>query len=199
VGADVAAFPDQYAWLKTSLSDNHGQPLMAAEALRFWNLHEDPGPANNPVIMGWVDEIKAIPGKGSVAVYTDDTKQAWCGLFMAHLAHATGQPFPNDPLWALSWANFGTLSPQAALGDVLVFNRYDKHGKLIGGHVGLYVAEDDEAFHVLGGNESDQVEITRVVKGRLKSPRRPAYPSGIPANVKPLYVNTGGALSQNEQ
>jgi len=172
---------------------------MVAEALRFWNLHEYPGPANNPVIMGWVDEIKAIPGKSSVAVYTDDTNQAWCGLFMAHLAHATGQQFPDDPLWALSWAAFGTPSPQAALGDVLVFNRYNRQGKLIGGHVGLYIAEDDDAFHVLGGNESDQVKITRVERGRLRSPRRPAYPSGLPANVKPLQVSADGALSQNEQ
>ena len=91
------------------------------------------------------------------------------------------------------------MPPEAALGDVLVFNRYNRQGRLIGGHVGLYVAEDDGAFHVLGGNESDQVEITRIEKGRLKAPRRPAYPSGLAANVKPFQVSASGTLSQNEQ
>jgi cell wall-associated NlpC family hydrolase len=36
------------------------------------------------------------------------------------------------------------------LGDVLVFRRGG------GGHVALYVGEDEEAFHVLGGNQADR-------------------------------------------
>jgi hypothetical protein len=47
-------------------------------------------------------------------------------------------------------------APAAALGDVLAFVRNG------GGHVGLYVDEDASAYHVLGGNQSDRVSITRV-------------------------------------
>ena len=193
----MAEFPKEYEWLKSSLAQNQGHPLMVAEALRQFGVHEIAGSASNPIIIGWAKEIAALPGKKSVTGYTNDDT-AWCGLFMAHVAHTTGKPFPDEPLWALNWAEFGTPSPQASLGDVLVFNRFDKTGKLIGGHVGLYVAEDGDAFHVLGGNESDQVEITRIAKGRLKAARRPAYPVGMPANAKPVMVSAGGALSQNE-
>jgi uncharacterized protein (TIGR02594 family) len=193
----MADLPAQYAWLKTSMAENQGHPLMVAEALRQFGVHEIAGAASNPIILGWAKEIAAMPGKDSVAGYKDDDT-AWCGLFMAHVAHTTGKPFPDEPLWALNWAAFGTASPQPSLGDVLVFNRFDKTGKLIGGHVGLYVAEDGDAYHVLGGNESDQVEITRVAKNRLKAARRPAYPVGVPANVKPVVVSAGGTLSQNE-
>ncbi|HEY4113090.1 MAG TPA: TIGR02594 family protein [Rhizomicrobium sp.] len=191
--------PIQYQWLQKSVTDNGGHPKMVAEALANWGVHEIAGPENNPVIMGWVTEIGALPHKQSVKIYTSDDKQAWCGLFMSHLAHASGYAFPDEPLWALNWAEFGDASPKSSLGDVLVFNRFDAHGTLIGGHVGLYVAEDDQAFHVLGGNESNQVEITRIVKARLKAARRPPYAIGAPANVTPNIVQTGGQLSANEQ
>jgi len=46
------------------------------------------------------------------------------------------------------------------LGDVLIFTRG------IGGHVGIYVREDDKCYHVLGGNQSDSVYITSKGKER---------------------------------
>jgi uncharacterized protein (TIGR02594 family) len=88
---------------------------------------------------------------------------------MAVVAERAGKEIPKHPLWALSWSAFGAKpaldrdrgSPAAALGDVLVFVRNG------GGHVGLYVGEDASAFHLLGGNQSDRVCITRLAKSRL--------------------------------
>ena len=94
-------------------------------------------------------------------------------------------------LWALSWSAFGAKSPTASLGDVLVFVRNG------GGHVGLYVGEDASAFHVLGGNQSDQVCITRVAKARLYAARRPLY-RVQPDNVRPIHLEATGALSLSE-
>jgi uncharacterized protein (TIGR02594 family) len=115
----------------------------------------------------------------------------WCGLFMAVVAKRAGKEVPAHPLWALSWSAFGTKPGAPALGDVLLFTRSG------GGHVGLYVGEDGSAFHVLGGNQSDRVCITRVAKARLYAARRPLY-RVQPANVRPIHLASSGALSLNE-
>jgi cell wall-associated NlpC family hydrolase len=77
------------------------------------------------------------------------------------------------------------------LGDVLVFQRTG------GGHVGLYVGEDEAAFHVLGGNQGDRVCIARIARHRLYSARRPAY-RAMPATVRTYSLAPAGALSANE-
>ena len=79
-----------------------------------------------------------------------------------------------------------------ALGVVLVFQRVGG-----GGHVGFYVAEDGHAFHVLGGNQSDAVTITRIAKARCITFRRPIYREQ-PKSVKAYRVAASGSLSVNE-
>ena len=117
----------------------------------------------------------------------------WCGLFMAVVAKRGGKPVVEDPLWARSWVNFGkdgSAKPQ--LGDVLVFRRGQGSG-----HVGLYVGEDYGAYHVLGGNQSDGVTITRIAKDRCIAVRRPAYRKA-PETAKPVQLAATGAPSVNE-
>ena len=65
-----------------------------------------------------------------------------------------------------------------------------------GGHVGLYVGYDDVGFHVLGGNQSDRVSITRVVRSRLHAVRRPAY-RVAPTNIRPVRITATGTLARN--
>ncbi|WGG59349.1 hypothetical protein [Brucella intermedia] len=65
------------------------------------------------------------------------------------------------------------------------------------GHVGLYVGEDYGAFHVLGGNQSDGVTITRIARERCIAIRRPAYRKA-PASAKPVQLAAHGVLSINE-
>ncbi|UNK78108.1 hypothetical protein MNQ96_10975 [Sphingopyxis granuli] len=62
---------------------------------------------------------------------------------------------------------------------------------------GLYVGEDYGAFHVLGGNQSDGVTITRVAHDRCIAIRRPVYRKA-PASAKPVQLAANGALSTNE-
>jgi uncharacterized protein (TIGR02594 family) len=173
--------PSRYGWLAREPG-----PKMIVEALKLFGTLETPGSANNPTIIAWAKEVG-----GEVAdVYKADSIP-WCGLFMAVVAKRAGKEIPNHPLWALSWSAFGAKSPTAALGDVLVFVRNG------GGHVGLYVGEDSSAFHVLGGNQSDRVCITRIAKNRLYAARRPLY-RVQPANVRPIHLEATGALSLNE-
>lgn len=176
--------PPAYAWLSTL-----GQlPRTIQEAMRLYGTAEVVGKGSNKTIIGWRDELNLAGVK--IDGYSDDDIP-WCGLFAAIVAHRAGKTVVKDPLWARNWANFGTKSPVPSLGDCLVFGREG------GGHVGWYVAEDATAYHVLGGNQSNKVCITRVLKSRLLACRRPAY-NNMPASVKPYRVAGTGSLSKNE-
>lgn len=168
-----------YAWLSRELG-----PRMIVDALTFYGLHEAPGGVDNPIILGWAMEL-------GLTTYRADSIP-WCGLFMAKVARDSAKQYPAAPLWARNWITFGAPSLTAMLGDVLVFARPGG-----GGHVGLYVGEDTDAYHVLGGNEGDSVNIIRMSRARLVAVRRPLY-TVRPANVRVIRLSATGALSTNE-
>lgn len=172
--------PAQYQWLA-----KESGPLMVIEALKLFGTLEKAGAGDNPTILAWAKET------GQAAVYSHDSIP-WCGLFMAVVAKRAGKEYVQSPLWALSWADFGEPVKVPMLGDVLTFKRDG------GGHVGLYVGEDATAYHVLGGNQSDKVCITRIAKSRLYKARRPKY-NVQPSNVRRVTLQGNGALSKNEK
>jgi uncharacterized protein (TIGR02594 family) len=156
-------------------------------ALAEYGTLESAGAANSPKIMAWAKET-GLDHDG----YNADSVP-WCGLFAAVIAGRSGYVVPPHPLWALNWQNFGAPAAQPCLGDILVFVRPE------GGHVGVYIAEDAAAYHVLGGNTSDAVKIARISKTRLKAARSPLFKAGRPASSKPYVVASNGALSTNEK
>jgi uncharacterized protein (TIGR02594 family) len=168
-----------YSWLQQEPG-----PKMLLEALKLYGVTEVPGTGDNPQILAWAREI------GQASVYNHDSI-AWCGLFMATLAHRAGKSFDFNPLWALNWQKFGTPQKQAMLGDVLTFTRDG------GGHVALYVGEDRDAYHILGGNQGDRVSIVRKLKTSLHSISRPPY-NEQPSNVRKIILAPNGGLSVNE-
>lgn len=171
--------PPAYAWL----GDEPG-PKMIVEARALIGVHETVGADDNPDILAWAKETK-LDG-----VYKHDAT-AWCGLFMAVVAQRAGKVVPPGPLWAKNWRKFGQGVGAPMLGDVLVFSRDG------GGHVALYVGEDATAFHILGGNQRDQVSIVRKARSECIAARRPLY-SVQPANVRSITLSALGALSVNE-
>jgi len=161
-------------------------PRVITEALRLVGVSETLGKADNPVIMEWRDELNRA-GKEIHGFSGDEVP--WCGLFVAIVCHRAGKEIVKEPLWARNWALFGVKSPKPSLGDVMVFHRGN------GGHVAFYVGEDKEAYHVLGGNQSDSVNVTRIAKSRgLVACRRPIY-KNMPATVKPYQLVKSGSLS----
>lgn len=173
--------PTMYTWLAREPG-----PKMILEALKLFGTVEAAGSKDNPTILAWAAEI------GLAKTYSHDSIP-WCGLFMGVIAKRAGKELADSPLWALSWADFGkpVANYAAMLGDVLTFKRDG------GGHVALYVGEDASAFHCLGGNQSDQVCITRIAKSRLYRARRPEY-INQPANVRKVMLAVNGRLSTNE-
>lgn len=181
---------------------NEQGPLMLTEALKLYGTKEVIGSGNNPVILAWADEVAAHV-KTNYAKWAgnwfDKDSIAWCGLFMAVVACRASQDRPSrfppvQYLSALEWANFGVAvgKKQAMLGDTLVFQRTG------GGHVGLYVGEDTTHYHVLGGNQSDMVNIMRLEKTRCVAVRRPPYII-TPGNVRKIILSSAGVpVSTNE-
>lgn len=182
----MAQLPQQYAWLNQEVG-----PRIITEALRLFDTKESLGTVNNPTILSWAQEIG-----GNVAdLYLADSIP-WCGLFMAVVAKRAGKQLPVDPLWALNWGTFGKKTSEPMLGDVLTFTRITNEGKKAG-HVAIYIGEDDDAYHVLGGNQSDKVSIVRKAKNRLYAARRPNY-NNQPANVRKIKLSNLGGLGGNE-
>lgn len=167
----------KYAWL-----DREPAPKMLRHALDLYGIKETIGEADNPIILEWAKEC-GIKG------YHHDSV-AWCGLFMAVIAKRAGKPIPENPLWAKNWAAWGQSSPKE-LGAVLVFSRTGG-----GGHVGLFVGEDSECYHVLGGNQSDSVCVARIRKERLIGCR--SMYKVKPATVRPVWLMNSGTVSTNE-
>lgn len=151
------------AALKPNAEDEPAIPWFQ-EARRLIGVTEDVGPGNNPTIIDWSAGI-------GIDYRNDDVP--WCGLFVAHCVTSTleSEKLPGNPLGARNWLKFGAPC-DSGLGSVLIFWRGKKNGWQ--GHVGFYAGEDGSAYHVLGGNQSNKVCVTRIAKNRLLGARWPA-------------------------
>ena len=177
--------PKKYAWLAKEKA-----PKLLLAMLAIHGTVETPGKASNPEILSWAKDI------GLGHVYKAD-EIAWCGLATGFAAYKAGYDYAprGNALWARNWASWGSpvATDKAMLGDVLVFSRGPSSG-----HVGVYVAEDATAFHVLGGNQGDAVTIKRIPKARIIAVRRSPFKRGQPANVRKVFMAADGSVSTNE-
>jgi uncharacterized protein (TIGR02594 family) len=168
-------------------------------------------PASTGPLLPWFEEAKhlmgtkEVVGSGSSKVILDwasdlgidygDDDIPWCGLFVAHCVGATlpNEGLPGNPLGARQWEHFGdATSPR--LGAVMVFWRQSlASGK---GHVGFYTGEDDTAYQILGGNQSDKVCLTWVAKDRFRAARWPKSAASLTS--KPVRKGRDEGLSTNE-
>ncbi|MCB4767962.1 TIGR02594 family protein [Ancylobacter sp. Lp-2] len=159
------------------------------EARRHLGLREIKGPTHAPAILRMLEALDAP--------FRDD-EAAWCGTFAgwciaAGLPHET---LPPAPWGSINWLKFGIELKTPAYGCVAVF----WHGAPSSwqGHVGFLVGQDRSAWHVLGGNQSDAVTVTRLARSRLR-PGGLRWPAAFAAPAGPLPRGAGtGALSVNE-
>lgn len=153
------------------------------EANRVRGLHES---RNTLALRNWFDR--------SVA-WIDPREIPWCGAFVA-TSYRQWQPdiaLPDNPLGARNWLKFGQ-SCTPVFGACLVFWRGSRKGW--SGHVGFYHGEDHSHFHVLGGNQSNAVTITRVSKKRFLGAR---WPHDVPITGRPVFLTSKGVpITTNE-
>ena len=156
------------------------------EARHLMGTKEVGGSGDNPDILDWAKDLDIhYPG--------DDVP--WCGLFVAHCVGATlpQEPLPANPLGARQWERFGD-STQPRFGALMVFWRSTpQSGK---GHVGFYVGEDDNAYQILGGNQSDSVCLTWLNKNRFLSAHWPK--SAAQLTTQAVMKDRNEGFSSNE-
>ena len=181
-----ALFPPATA-SSIAVASNSSVPLVWFEqALALVGTKEQSGSGSNERIIQWA--------KGCNIDYDSDDIP-WCGLFVAHCIGSTlpDELLPNSPLGARSWLKFGQPCDPVQ-GSVVVFWRGNKNGAL--GHVGFYRSEDTEAYHVLGGNQSDMVNTCRVARDRLLGARWPRTAATFRGET--LLAEAIGNMSHNE-
>lgn len=164
---------------------NETAPRLLVEAVKMIGTKEIVGSKHNPKILDWAQEL------GLSKIYTND-EIPWCGLAIAYACHKAGLNVIDKPLWALSWAKWGTHAVDPMLGDILTFKRNG------GGHVGIYVGEDEKCFHVLGGNQGNSMSVSRIDKARLYEARRTAWKVAQPGSVRKVFLDPKGSISTNE-
>lgn len=133
------------------------------EAMRLVGTKEVVGPGSNQIILDMARDLKLD--------YKDDDIP-WCGLFTGHCIGSTlnEEALPANLLGARNWLKFGEeCTPQ--IGAVMVFWRVKKSGWK--GHVGFYAGEDSSDYYVLGGNQDNSVNVTKISKSRLLGARWP--------------------------
>lgn len=175
--------PKQYQWI-----DQEGGPKVLLEMRKLYGTLEATGDADNPTIIAWAKELGPKVG----IEYKRDSAP-WCGLVAGIAALRAGYEPPDICVRASSWDHFGDMVEGAPmLGDFL---RFERPG---GGHIGIYVGEDRGAFHVLGGNQADSVNISRISKNRLVTARRSPWKLGQPTYVRRVFLTIQGNISRNE-
>ena len=171
--------------LRTMMAKEPAWLLIARDKV---GMRELPGPTHNSKLLAFLNTATKFNG----LTWKDD-EMPWCGGFVAACLLSAGVEPVRIAARAKSWAAFGAnlRTTHLAPGAILVFGRDG------GGHVGFYVGEDDHAYHVLGGNQSNCVCVTRIVKSRLIAAR---WPRGVPVTGGPVRMEAiaGVPLSRNE-
>jgi uncharacterized protein (TIGR02594 family) len=111
--------------------------------------------------------------------WPDGDHVPWCSAFVNHIAWLLDLPRSED-LRARSWLAVGEpvdLADAVVGGDVVIFSRgrAPQPGPEVlnaPGHVGFFAGETDGYIYVLGGNQSDAVNIGRYPAKRLLGVRR---------------------------
>lgn len=141
-------------------------------AQRFIGTKEMDGTMDNSQLMAMLNLDMNWPEHDEVP---------WCSAFVNYICHLLRLP-RSKSLLARSWLGIGfglELENAAPFFDVVILQRGggDQPGPentTASGHVGFYagVSADFEYVELLGGNQSDQVKISRYPVSRILGVRR---------------------------
>lgn len=137
-------------------------------AREFIGQSEVTGPKSNPKILEWVHR------RDRLSWVKDDSKIAWCGLFVGAMVQDCGlTDIPDTPEMARDWLNVGehVESKDAEPGDIVVLWRGSPSSWK--GHVAFY--EDSNALNgvkLLGGNQRNTVSVVTYARNQVLGIRR---------------------------
>lgn len=111
--------------------------------------------------------ILAYHGTTSLNARTDEVP--WCASFVGWCLEQAGLQHPRSAR-ARDYAEWGVPLERPVLGAVVVLTRPG------GGHVGFYVGQRDGQWLILGGNQSNRVNVAPYAPSRMVAVR---WPSGV--------------------
>lgn len=124
-------------------------------------IKEFPGTGDNPRIIEYLQSTNL----GSPHNSQDETP--WCSAFANWCVERSGFE-GTDSAWARSWLNWGQKIDTPKRGCIVVFSRGNSFG-----HVAFYIGQTSTQIEVLGGNQSNEVNISKYDKSRLLGYRVP--------------------------
>ena len=151
------------------------------EARKFIGLREVKGGQHNAEILQMWRDIK----RGGIK----DDETPWCAAFVGAMLERAGIRSSRFES-ARSYLSWGMQLPEPVPGCVVVFTRDG------GGHVGFVIGQDKAGnLLVLGGNQSDEVNVRAFPRSRVAGYR---WPSDRPLGATTLAVLAGAELSRAE-
>ena len=131
-------------------------------ALTQYGIKEIVGTDHNAAIVSYFHDI------GFEQINDDETP--WCSAFVNWCALKAGFE-RTSKLNAQSWLEVGEEinTDFAQLGDIVILKRGLEPWQ---GHVGFYINQDLNTVYVLGGNQSNMVNIFPYAKSRILGIRR---------------------------
>jgi uncharacterized protein (TIGR02594 family) len=150
----------KYLSLVVSDDDDAEFPWMPI-ALSEVGVKEFPGDGDNPRIVEYLKSTNLSSPSDS----NDETK--WCSAFVNWCVERAGYE-GTDSAWALSWLNWGKKATNPTHGCIVVLKPGPDSR-----HVGFYIGEAASKIKVLGGNQSDEVNVAKYVKSAVVGYRLP--------------------------
>lgn len=159
------------------------EPVWLTTARRYIGLKEVVGPLHNDTVVNFF----SITGNS----WVKDDETPWCGAFVGAVFALSGMGNVRPPgekanaLRAREWLNVGAPVElkDAKPGDIIVFSRAS--GGSSAGHVAFFLSMNGDKVTILGGNQTNSVNISTRNVSTVLGVRRPPVPvSGI-ADPKP--------------
>jgi len=137
-----------------------GTPKWYAIARGQQGIKEFTGPRDNPEVVKYLESCSTL----SRSLQRDD-ETAWCSAFVNWCVEQAGFE-GTESASARSWMHWGHSIAAPTLGCIVVLNRGSNPAF---GHVGFFVKAAGGLVYLLGGNQSDTVNVTAFSQSRVLS------------------------------
>jgi len=148
--------------LKEKLNRIRMNTEIIKRAFSYLGTKEIPGKESNPAVLAMIQSLLS---------WVKNDEINWCSAFAKRVVEEAGYDSSGANAAARSWLNVGEAVAEPVPGDIVVFWRISKLDWR--GHVGFFLHDDGEDIWVLGGNQSDEVNVSPYSKSRLLAYRRP--------------------------
>lgn len=138
-----------------------GDPAWLVEALKLDGTKEIPGKEHSPEV------VKMFADAGHPGVKDDET--AWCAALVGAALRRAGY-VSTGTLLARDYLKLGQVVKSPKRGDIVIFPRGNSTWQ---GHVAFVVAADADYIYAFGGNQNNQVNVTRYSRAKALGFRRP--------------------------